>query len=188
MANYRNPGALPNVNRMIGDDNSNNEFSSTNVAADADGSLLERLEYLQAFAPGMALKAAAVMSNGMTLFTCSGGPVRILALVSLCITANDATASTLQYSITPTVGSAQTISGASASLANAAAGASVTLAGTALATAALYNANGPNLIANPGTIFFPVGTLTAVIGVGSTTGTWRHYIRYEPLVSGAVVA
>lgn len=136
----------------------------------------------------VALKSAAVMTNGLTLFTVAGGPIEIMALVSICATANDATASTLQYSVTPTVGSAQTISGASASLANATAGASVTLAGTALATAALYNANGPNLIANPGTIMAPAGTITAVIGTGSTTGTWTHYIRYKPLAVGVTVS
>lgn len=136
----------------------------------------------------VALKAAATIVNAQTLFTVAGGPIVILALVSICVTADDATASTLQYSATPTSGSAQTISGASGSLANAAAGASVTLAGTALATAALLNANGPNLIANPGTIMVPAGTITAVVGVGSTTGTWRHYIRYRPLATGVTVS
>lgn len=139
-------------------------------------------------AAGVALKAAAVIVNGDTLFTVTGGPIKLEALVSICVTGNDATASTLQYSATPTVGSAQTISGASASLASALAGASVTLAGTALATAALLNANGPNLIANPGTIVVPAGTIKAVVGVGSTTGTWRHYIRYSPLAAGVTVA
>ena len=137
---------------------------------------------------GVAAKAAAVMVNADTLFTVAGGPIKIEALWSECVTANDATASTLQYSCTPTAGAAQTISGASASLANAAAGASVSLAGTALATAALYNANGPNLIANPGTIVAPAGTIKAVIAVGSTTGTWRHYIRYKPLAVGVTVS
>jgi hypothetical protein len=64
----------------------------------------------------------------------------------------------------------------------------VTLAGTALSTAALLNANGPNLIANPGTIVVPAGTITAVVGTGSTTGTWAHYLRYRPLANGAVVS
>lgn len=137
----------------------------------------------------VALKAAATITNGQTLFTIAGGPIVVIALVSFCVTANDGTASTLQFSATPTVGAgAQTISGASASLASAAAGASVTLAGTALATAALLNANGPNLIANPGTIVVPAGTITAVVGVGSTTGTWRHYIRYRPLATGVTVS
>ena len=138
---------------------------------------------------GYAVSAAAVMVNGNTIFTVANGPIIIQALVSLCVTSNNGTASTLQYSITPTVGAgAQTISAASASLANAAAGASVTLAGTALSTAALLNANGPNLIANPGTIFCPAGTITMVIGTGSTTGTWRHYILYTALANGVTVS
>lgn len=135
-----------------------------------------------------AVSAAAVMVNGNTIFTIAGGPIEIMALVGVCVTGNDVTASTLQYSVTPTVGSAQTISAASASLASALAGASVTLAGTALATAALLNANGPNLIANPGTIFCPAGQIKMVIGTGSTTGTWRFYIRYKPLTTGVTVS
>lgn len=136
----------------------------------------------------VATKSAAAITNGQVLFTIAGGPIAIESLVSICATANDGTASTLQYSATPTTGSAQTISGASASLASAAAGASVTLAGTALATAALLNANGPNLIASPGTILVPVGTITAVVGVGSTTGTWVHYLRYRPLTAGSIAS
>lgn len=136
----------------------------------------------------VAKKAAATIVNGQTLFTVAGGPIEIYGLVSLCVTGNDATASTIQYNITPTTGAAQTISGASASVANATAGASITLAGTALSTAALYNNNGPNLIANPGTIFCPIGTVTAVVAVGSTTGTWEHYLRYKPLATGVTVS
>ena len=136
----------------------------------------------------VAVKSAAVIVNGDTLFTVTGGFIEVLALFSECVTGNDATASTLQYSATPTVGSATTISGASASLANAVAGATVTLAGTALSTAALLSATGPNLIANPGTVLVPAGIITAVVAVGSTTGTWRHYIRYKPLQTGVTVA
>lgn len=137
---------------------------------------------------GFAKKAAAVMTNGMTLFTVTGGPLWIMGLTSLCVTANNGTASTLQYSITPTTGAgAQTISAASASLASAAAGASVTLLGTALSTAANLNANGPNL-GMTAPMFCPIGTITAVIGVGSTTGTWEHYIYYWPLSGATAVS
>lgn len=199
MTDFRNVGPdatkLAAIQDMVGYDDANNSQASTLTAANADGSVMERLEYIQTTAADRALvgaktavSATAVMVNGDTLFTVAGGPIRILALASICISSNDATASTLQYSVTPTVGSAQTISGASASLANAAAGASVTLAGTALATAALYNANGPNLMANPGTILAPAGTIKAVIGTGSTTGTWKHYLRYEPLTTGVTVS
>lgn len=149
---------------------------------------------LAAYAKGIAnlqervvLKAAAVMVDNDVLFTIAGGPIKIEALWSECVTANDATASTVTYKCTPTVGTEQTISGASASIASAAAGASIALAGTALATAALYNANGPNLIANPGTIVAPIGTIAIDVAIGSTTGTWRHYLRYKPLAVGVTV-
>lgn len=135
-----------------------------------------------------AVKDAATMVNGQTIFTVTGGPILILGLVSLCVTDNDATASTLQYSVTPTTGAApQTISNASASLANAAAGASVSLIGTALTTAANLNANGPNL-GMTAPIFCPAGTITMVIGVGSTTGTWEHHIYYLALGPGVTVS
>lgn len=125
-----------------------------------------------------AVSATAVMVNGDTIFTVAGAPILIQGLVSLCITDNGATASTLQYSITPTTGAgAQTISNASASLANATAGASVALLGTALTTAANYNANGPNL-SMTAPMFCPIGAIKLVIGTGSTTGTWRHYLFY----------
>jgi len=137
---------------------------------------------------GYAVSAAATMVNGQTIFTVTGGPILIRALVSLCITANGATASTLQYSVTPTVGAgAQTISAASASLANAAAGASVSLIGTALSTAASLNANGPNL-GMTAPLFCPAGTITMVVGVGSTTGTWRHHLYYTALANSVVVS
>lgn len=219
---------------FIGADDSNNAAATTNVTANADGSILERLEYLQAtgtavpsadavtnttdrdvvgnktdasvYVPGtqnslaayakgtanlqerVAAKTAAVMVDNDVLFTIAGGPIKIEALWSECVTGNDGTASTVAYKCTPTTGSEQTISAASASLANAAAGASVALAGTALTTAALYNANGPNLIANPGTIVAPIGTIGIDIAVGSTTGTWRHFLRYKPLAVGVTVS
>lgn len=130
--------------------------------------------------------SAAVMADNDTLFT-TDGPILIHALWSVCSTGNDATASTVAYKITPTTGSEQTISGASASIANAAAGASIALAGTALATAALYNSNGPNLIANPGTVVCPAGTIDIDVAVGSTTGTWLHYMRYTPIDGGVSI-
>ena len=141
---------------------------------------------------GCTQSATAVMVNGNTLFTIANGPIQILALQSVCITANDATASTLQYSSSPTVGSAKTISAASATLANATAGSTVTLNQTSLATAPdiVTAANGgvailPNVANN---MIVQAGTITAVIGVGSTTGTWKHYIRFRPLAPGVTVS
>lgn len=128
-----------------------------------------------------------VMVNGDIIFTATGD-VQLLDLISECVTANDATASTLQYSITPTIGTATTISGASATLASAVAGTIVTLVNDALSTAPVISATGVGLAStNSRGVFFPAGTLKLVVGVGSTTGTWKHYIRYAPLEAGATV-
>lgn len=135
-----------------------------------------------------ATTGAAIISTGLTLFTVSGGPVQITGLLSICQTANDGTASTLQYQSTGTLGTTtQTISGASASLASVAAGTSVIMQGTALSTAPVVNANGAGLGETTG-IVVPAGAIKAVVAVGSTTGTWKHYIRYTPLASGATVS
>ena len=141
---------------------------------------------------GSAASATAVMVNGDAIFTITGGPIAIVQLQSVCITSNDATASTMQYSSDPTVGSDKTISGASASLASATAGSTVTMNQTALTTAPdiVTAANGgAPLGANVANhIIVQAGTIDVVIGVGSTTGTWKHYIAYIPLAPGVTVS
>ena len=138
-----------------------------------------------------ATSATKTMVNADTIFTIAGGPIQILSLQSVCITANDVTASTEQYQSNPTVGTATAISGASATLASATAGTTVTLNGTALATAPdiVTAANGGVPIgANVANrIIVQAGTIKVVIGIGSTTGTWKHYISYTPLAPNITV-
>jgi hypothetical protein len=134
---------------------------------------------------------AAVMVNATTIFTISGGPIQIIELLSVCVTANDATASTLQWQSVPTVGTATTITGATATLASATAGTSVLIQPTALSTAPVIvtAANGGlhlGLVAQ-NHIIVKDGTLKTVIGVGSTTGTWKHYLRYKPMGPNSMV-
>ena len=127
--------------------------------------------------------------NGTTLFTIAGGPIEILSLVARCVTTNDGTASTLQWSADPTDGVAVTISAASASLASVAAGGLVTMQGTTLATAPLVSASGANIaMAVTNAIVVGAGIITSVVGVGSTTGTWQHHLRYRPLARGVTVS
>jgi len=131
------------------------------------------------------MSSTKVMVNADIVFTIANGPIQILELLSEIITANDATASTMQWQSVPTVGSAATISGATTTLASIAAGATVRVAPTALSTApviALAAAGGAQLGTNVANrIIVNAGTLKLVIGVGSTTGTWRHFLRYIPL-------
>ena len=133
-----------------------------------------------------------VMVNGDIIFTISNGPIQIMSLLSECVTVNNTTASTLQWNSAPTVGSATTISGASSSLISATAGTTVLLSPTALTTAPVIvaaSAGGVQLgtdVANR--IIVMAGTLKLVIGVGSTTGTWRHYLNWIPLNASSSVA
>jgi hypothetical protein len=130
---------------------------------------------------------AKVMTNGDTIFTVTGD-ILIYGLASECYTANGATASTLQYQVVNANGTT-TISGASASLANTAIGVSVIAQLGALA-------NAPTVTSASGVGVFPWGairipggsTIRLVIGVGTTAGTWKHYIRYEPFELGSKVA
>lgn len=136
----------------------------------------------------LANTTAKVMVNGDAIFTTTGD-ILIYAILSECYTANGATASTLQYSVTnDTTTTSQTISAASSSLANAAIGVSVIAQLGALT-------NNPVVTNASGVGAFPWGairvsgnsTIKTVIGVGSTTGTWVHYVRWEPLEDGAIL-
>lgn len=131
-------------------------------------------------------QTAVVVTNGLVIFNVLGD-IKILDLEGECITPNGATASTFQFQANPTVGAAGTFSGASASLANAIAGTTVELDGTALSTAPNVYTNGVGLGQTSRGIAVPAGTISMVVGVGSTTGTWKFYIRYRPMEPGAIV-
>lgn len=132
------------------------------------------------------VKPAATLVNGTTVWTVSGGPIQIISIGCICATANGATASTLQYSADGTDGAAATITGASASLANVTAGTIVVSVAGTLATAPAVYANGVGIAGTVG-IIVPAGIITTTVGVGSTTGTWKQFIRYLPLTPDSVV-
>lgn len=128
------------------------------------------------------VRNASTMVNATTIFNVVGGPIIIEQIISVCITSNDATASTLQFSADGTNGGAVAISAASASLANAAAGTIVATVPGTLATAPAVYANGIGILgALAGGIVVPAGTITTTLGVDSTTGTWQHIIRFVSL-------
>ena len=132
---------------------------------------------------------AKVMVSDDTLFTVSGS-VQILSLVSECVTANNATASTLLWKFTTAAASPLTtnLSAASSTLANTVSGYAVVLAtSSSLGEAPNQDASGVLLNTPQRGVRVPSGALKITIAVGSTTGTWRHYLRYEPLEDGAYV-
>lgn len=130
--------------------------------------------------------AAAVIASGTaTIFTIAGGPIEVLNLMSVCVTLNDATATTLKYTADPTDGAATDLSAASASLADAAAGTICNITGT-LANATVVTAAG-TAIAQAGGVVVPVGVIQTFTAVGATTGTWTHHLLYRPLARGVTV-
>ena len=144
------------------------------------------LPYIYANLEKCIWKPAAVLVNGTTVWTVSGGPIQIVSIGCVCVTANGATASTLQYSADGTDGAAVTITGASASLANATAGTVVVSVPGTLATAPAVYANGVGIAGTVG-IIVPAGIITTTVGVGSTTGTWKQFIRYIPLTPDSCI-
>ena len=136
----------------------------------------------------VAQTTAAVMSNGLTIFNVFGD-IQITSLVSECVTANDVTATTLQYSFTSDNTTSTTFSGVSTTIASKPAGSVVALSASTLAEVPSQSANAAGVVLNTASrgVRFPSGAIKLTVGVGSTTGTWRHYLRYEPLEYGAYV-
>jgi hypothetical protein len=129
---------------------------------------------------------AKVMTNGDTIFTVTGD-ILVFGLASECYTANGASATTIQYQVVNAGGTA-TMSGVSASLANAAAGTSVVAQLGTLANAPVVTAAVGVGVFPWGAVRIPGGsTINLVVATGPTTGTWSHYITYKLFEAGATV-
>ena len=132
---------------------------------------------------------AKVMVTDDTLFTVTGS-IQITSLVSECVTANNVTASTLlwKYTTAATAPLTTNLSAASSTLASTVSGYALILAGVSgLGESPGQVASGVLLNTASRGVRVPAGAVKITIAVGSTTGTWRHYIRYEPLEDGAYV-
>lgn len=137
--------------------------------------------------------AATMPQATTTIFTVAGnGPWKLLDLVSVCVTTNNTNAATQQWSFDGTLGSATTISAASASLASLVAGDMTVLDMTALSTAVriISTTTSGGLGAAAGHIglyFNGPGVIQNIIGTAATTGTWNHFIRWRPLARGITI-
>jgi hypothetical protein len=182
------PAFLPRGN-FVGFNSADNGQSTSSVVANRTGSVLERLTDLEDQAERAVVTGAALLVTGTTVFTVTGGPIHIFNLLSICMVGSDSTAATLQWSADGTVGAATTFTAASASRANQLAGDMIVCNFTALSTAPdLVTAGvglGPVLTRG---IIVPAGIITTTIGSGpTTTGTYKHYLRYRPLGTGITV-
>ena len=143
--------------------------------------------------PKSLMTAAQLLVDGQQQFVISGGPISLHILLSQCVVGGDAQAAHIRWNFTPLVGTAGTITGASGSLANAPAGTTVRLNSTGFATVPdiglATDTGGVAIGANVANeMIIPEGTLSLTITGGpTTTGTWRHHLRYEPLCVNVTV-
>lgn len=180
---------------IVGADDANNEFASTLVVANADGSILEREEYIQSLITTLGnstLKCieksdGAVLNGADPLFTITGGPILVKAIVGIVTTIIGGAANgTLQATTTEpaaTVGLSTTVA-----IDNDAAGTSYRFVG---ATGVLTpDTNGAKII-DPVTVedcnfLVPIGNIN-FLGSAARTGNIKWYMIYIPLSPSSVV-
>lgn len=142
----------------------------------------------------VTVTGAAVITTGQTVFTVTGGPIKITDLCSYCITANGTGAQTLKWQGDGSAaGQAATdITAASGDLVSFAAGGVVYANFTTLATALVITQTAGVFLSGPtaatgGAVVVPAGIVTTVYTGGPSTGTWKHFLRWTPLDAGVAV-
>lgn len=136
----------------------------------------------------VASKDAGIISNGLNLFTVSGGPVLLKQIIGVCVTDNDATATTVRFDFTPTVGAAVSLSIMSGSIASKVAGNAIVLPAQAFTSAPVVGTAVAVNSVDGNVVVLTEGTISTTVAVGPTTGTWRWYFRYFPLTTGSTVS
>jgi hypothetical protein len=188
-------GFQDNPGNILGADTSNNQFASTNVASNADGSIIERIEYLQSTqSTSMAITErcieksdGAVLSGADALFTITGGPILVTSIIGIVTTVIGGAANgTLQA--TTTEPAATVALSTTVAIDNDAAGTSYRFVG---ATGVLTpDTNGAKII-DPVTVedchfLVPIGNIN-FLGSAARTGNIKWYMTYKPLSPSSVV-
>jgi len=179
-----------NSANILGANSSDNQFDSSAVLANADGSMVERQEFIQThISRGVSLgQAAAVLTGTATKFTVTG-IVAIKHLGMLITTALPAGANTLKFSFTPTGGSATDLSAAT-DTASAALNQLFVCDGVAATALVKTTAAGIGVAANEHMpIILGPGVIQTIYSAGPpATGGATLYVEYEPLVPGAMIS
>jgi hypothetical protein len=179
-------GIVDHDANIEGANNANNAFDSSTVAFNGDGSIIERLEYLQQAQEVCVLKADGAQLNGDDpIFTVAGGPVLVthfFGLVTTVIGANVATMQ-IQHDVTAP---AVTVNLSTA----------VAIEDDTVGTSYHFTAATPSVLTpTPNGCFdqvpenhwfLPIGTMQAV-GSAANTGVIAWYMVYKPLSPASVV-
>lgn len=181
---------LPATLLALGTNDANNAFDSSTVVSNADGSILERLEYLQASdIVATAKDPVTVSKETMALpastqgaaFTIAGGLVKILQIVGQVTTVVQDQACNLKLIANPASGNDQDIC-AAVSVQALAAGSLLGITGflaDAMTTGTSLSGQARSVIANTGTI----DVHTTATNTGAITWT----VTYIPITAGATI-
>jgi len=174
---------------MLGTNDNNNEFVSSAVSPNEDGSIIERLEDLRDKQPRTVSlgQAAAALTGTATKFTISG-VVAIKHLGMLITTALPAGANTLKFSFTPTGGVATDLCAAT-DTASAAKNQLFLVDGVKATALVKATDAGIAVAANEHMpIILGPGVIQTIYSAGApATGAATLFVDYEPVVPGATI-
>ncbi len=170
---------------ILGADNANNAFASTSVVANLDGSLIERLEYIQRTSERSIEKTdGACLTGDDALFTITGGPIMVTEFVGVVTTAiGGASTMTINENVTTPAGTVALSS-------------TVAIDADAGGTSYTFTAAAPGVLtpATPGALanvpafkwLCPIGQIVAT-GSAAQDGVIHWYMSYKPLTPSSVV-
>lgn len=173
----------------IGANNADNAYSSSSVVANADGSVLEREEYIQTDILGLprsfASAAKTVSTGAVNMFTVSGGPIKVLELVGIVTTVLQSQTTSCKVTVTTTSPAATVdLSAAAVDITGATAGSSIrhiNTTGILTVVAAGFVNEGNAFATNDTQYLVPAGTIQFNNASASNSGAITWYLRYIPL-------
>jgi hypothetical protein len=187
---------MDNNQNILGFNSNDNRFVSNLVVPNADGSMIERMEYLQTQIDILKNSSSvrfieksdgAVLNGADPLFTITGGPILVKAIVGIVTTIiGGASNGTLQA--TTTTPAATTALSTTVAIDNDAAGTSYRFIG---ATGVLTPVTNGAVIIDPVTVgdcgfLVPIGNIS-FLGTAARTGNIKWYMIYTPLSPNSVV-
>lgn len=176
------------IMQRIGADSANNSAATTLVTSNADGSVFERLEYVQTdmlSLPRCVEKSDGSVTSGTDdLFTITGGPIKILEITGIVTTIIGAGATNVKLQITTTDPAATVDMNAGAvDIDSDAVGTSyqtINTTGIFTPVTAGYVKEANSFATLPTTFLAPIGTIK-FNSDASRTGNIKWYLRYVPL-------
>jgi hypothetical protein len=182
---------MDNKQNILGYDSADNQFSSLNVTANPDGSMIERQEFMQSILTGttrLVSKALTTTANGaVTLFNYTGA-VKITAIFGVVTTIMENKTQNTKLSIKPDGLAAYDIC-ANKDLDTFAVGSLISITGTAANAAVSTTAVGtlaPFQASDIIATCITSGIITTTAGAANT-GAITWYVQYEPLSVGAAI-